>query len=89
MTTKEQFIDTIRQKLGRPEGATVTNGLVSKVIRVYVGGKNITKGSEMVEHLKNTKGAKSLNDLLHNILNDLKAGTREDRTELIDTGVEW
>lgn len=89
LTTKEQFLDTIRQKLGRPEGAVITNGLASKVIRVYVNDKNITKGREMLEHLQGTKGAKSLNELLHNIINDAKAGTREDRTVLVDIGVEW
>lgn len=88
MTTKEQFIDAIRQKLGRPEGATITNGLASKVIRVYLD-KGINKGADMVEHLQSTKGAKSLNDLLYNIKKDAKAGTREDRTVLIDDGVQW
>ena len=89
MTTKEKFLDTIRQKLGRPEGAIITNGLASKVIRLYVDIKKINQGSQMLEHLQGIKGAKSLNDLLHNIKNDAKAGTREDRTVLIDDGVEW
>lgn len=91
--TKQEFksalYEQVRQKLGRPEGANISNNFLSQVISVYVSDKKVNKPSDIIEHLENIKGAKNIADLLTNIINDAQAGTRSDRTEFITDGIEW
>ncbi len=74
--------ETIRKKLGRSEGAKVTNNAVNEISSTLAPICKGMQATEVLDHLKTIKPAKSITELQNNIIEDLKAGTRSDQTEL-------
>lgn len=88
--TQEEAIELLRgamQKALNRGTKHVSNIAINKVLVMYKA-KNVKGISNIVKHLNGTKQAKSIDDLLYNILHDLKTGTRTDGQKVELEGFE-
>lgn len=84
----ESLRQLIKKVLGRGADKGLTNAYINEVLATYkdMGINNI---NDILDKLSTLKGAKSKEELIYNILNDLQAGTKSDRSVLDLTDIQF
>lgn len=89
--SREQFgselYALLQKKLNRGENH-VSNIAINKVVATYIE-KGIKQPIAILEHLQETKPAKSIDKLVEHIMNDMKEGTRTDGQARNFNGLEF
>ena len=77
----EALKQVVKKALGRSPEKNITNALINEVLGAYksIGMNSLVK---IIVDLYTIKGAKSTEELVYNIINNLRAGTRSDRSVL-------
>lgn len=78
----ESLRQLIKKVLGRGADKGLTNAYINEVLKTFYQELHIFKIDEILKRLSTLKGAKSKEELIYNILNDLQAGTKSDRSVL-------